>query len=189
MLTLLDTVTGPPENGGTVTLLNARAMQLPVGVPANGGPEMFAVVTCPEGANVIWTRAVPLGSPGCLHPLAAPTPPPSAAEAALLSNSPPPPVGGGFAVGVAVAVAVTAEVDVEIGAVPAMGLVPTWVGLVAVEVASVEATLVGAVSVGASVAVEVGASPIFALAVATAVAVAVAVGVVVGGVSEPLRAK
>ena len=38
-------------------------MQLPVGVPANGGPLNNAAVTLPEGANVMVALATPLGSP------------------------------------------------------------------------------------------------------------------------------
>ncbi len=66
-------------------------MQLPVGVPWNGGPEILLVVALPEGMNVTDTTAWPLGSPGCLQPLAADaTAEARAALAALLSNGPPP---------------------------------------------------------------------------------------------------
>ena len=43
-------------------------MQPPVGVPANGGPEIVAVVTLPDGENVMVTAATPVGSPGLRQP-------------------------------------------------------------------------------------------------------------------------
>jgi hypothetical protein len=42
-------------------------MQPPVGVPAKGGPATAALVTRPDEANVIVTRATPLGSPSRRH--------------------------------------------------------------------------------------------------------------------------
>jgi hypothetical protein len=53
-----------PVNGGTRARRSVAAMQPPVGVPAKGGPAMFALVTLPDGENVIVTTATPLGSPG-----------------------------------------------------------------------------------------------------------------------------
>ena len=61
------TVTYSPENAGTLARRRVLAMQPPVGVPANGGPCRFALVTRPEGANVMFTVAVPEGSPSLRH--------------------------------------------------------------------------------------------------------------------------
>src|SRR5690606_26482822 len=52
MLTDLRTVTGAPVNGLTRASRKARAMQLPTGVPAKGGPSTTAVVARPFGAKV-----------------------------------------------------------------------------------------------------------------------------------------
>src|SRR5262245_57898364 len=64
MVTVFRTVTISPMNGGTRALRSVEAMQPPVGVAAKGGPPMLAVVTRPEGENVMVTTATPLGSPG-----------------------------------------------------------------------------------------------------------------------------
>src|SRR5688572_6233934 len=61
--TVFDTVTRSPSKAGTRALRSAAAMQPPVGVPAKGGPLMFALVTRPDGANVTTTLATPEGSP------------------------------------------------------------------------------------------------------------------------------
>src|SRR6476659_6551799 len=63
MTMVFDTVTRSPSKAGTRALRRAAAMQPPVGVPAKGGPEMLALVTRPEGANVMTTLATPEGSP------------------------------------------------------------------------------------------------------------------------------
>jgi hypothetical protein len=63
MVTVLRTVTMSPAKGGTRVRRMVEAMQPPVGVAWNGGPEMFAVVTRPVCENVIVTTATPLGSP------------------------------------------------------------------------------------------------------------------------------
>ena len=49
-------------NSGTRAERNCDAMQPPVGVPANGGPETVELVTRPLGAKVTDTRACPDGS-------------------------------------------------------------------------------------------------------------------------------
>jgi hypothetical protein len=63
METDLDTVTGPPENGGTVADRMRAAIQPPARVPEKIPPDRTELVTRPEGANVTMTRAVPAGSP------------------------------------------------------------------------------------------------------------------------------
>src|SRR5258706_367543 len=62
-------------------LRSALAMQPPVGVPAKGGPLTLALVTRPDGANVMTTLATPDGSPSFLQPEAAAAPAVSAAAA------------------------------------------------------------------------------------------------------------
>ena len=62
--TVFLTVTMSPSNAGTRARRSVAAMQPPVGVPANGGPAMVALVTRPDGENVMVTAATPLGSPG-----------------------------------------------------------------------------------------------------------------------------
>jgi hypothetical protein len=64
MVTVFLTVTMSPANAGTRVFRSVEAMQPPVGVAANGGPLMFAVVTRPVGEKVMMTTATPLGSPG-----------------------------------------------------------------------------------------------------------------------------
>ena len=64
-------------------------MHPPVGVPAKGGPSTSARVARPELANVTWTTATPVGSPGLRQPEATPAAAPSADAAADLSKSPP----------------------------------------------------------------------------------------------------
>ena len=66
------------------------AMQLPVEVPANGAPLTVALVTRPDGANVIVTVAVPDGSPNFRQRVASPAAFVSAADAAARSNAPEP---------------------------------------------------------------------------------------------------
>lgn len=88
-------MTGSPEKGGTESDRNAAATQLPVVVPAYGGPLTTERVARPDGANVTLTRTRPAGSPGALHPDAAPAAPLSAAAAAALLNSGPVEGGGG----------------------------------------------------------------------------------------------
>lgn len=123
MVTVLLTVIGGPANGGIVDALNARAMHPPVGVPANGGPATLAVVTRPDGANVTWTFATPLGSPGCLQPEARPTAALKAALATLRSNSP---VAAAVAVGTTIGGLVVegGTVPVEGGTVPVNAVAP-----------------------------------------------------------------
>src|SRR5258705_3248734 len=67
MTIVLLTVTRSPAKGGTRALSRAAAMQPPVAVPANGGPLTFALVTRPDGANVMTTLATPVGSPSLRH--------------------------------------------------------------------------------------------------------------------------
>ncbi len=62
IVTVFLTVMKSPEKAGTRVARKREAMQLPVSVPAKGGPEIVAVVTRPEGENVIVTVAEPLGS-------------------------------------------------------------------------------------------------------------------------------
>jgi len=66
MTMVLLTVTYSPEKAGTLARRIVLAMQPPVAVPENGGPWLCALVTRPEGANVIVKLAVPEGSP-CLR--------------------------------------------------------------------------------------------------------------------------
>src|SRR5262249_53070646 len=97
---VLLTVTRSPSKAGMRALRSADAMQPPVGVPANGGPLMFALVTRPDGAKVMTTLATPEGSPSFLQPEAAVAAVVSAAAAAARSNGPagsPLSTGGGGA--------------------------------------------------------------------------------------------
>ena len=63
-------------------------MQPPVAVPANGGPPRLALVTRPEGANVMTTLAVPEGSPSLRQVDAALAADVREAAAAARSNGP-----------------------------------------------------------------------------------------------------
>src|SRR5687768_11324831 len=60
--TVFATVVIGPSNAGTTACRSVRAMQLPVSVPANGGPLITAAVTRPVGAKLTTARATPLGS-------------------------------------------------------------------------------------------------------------------------------
>src|SRR5215208_3939172 len=86
-----------PPKGGTFALRMVAAMQPPVAVPANGGPLTIALVTRPEGANVMTTVALPLGSPSLRHIAAWAAAPASADVTAALSK------GGPSAAGAAAA--------------------------------------------------------------------------------------
>jgi hypothetical protein len=61
MLNALDTVTEPPENGGTLARRKTPAIQLPTLVPLKLPLEMFTLVTRPLGAKVTTARPLPLG--------------------------------------------------------------------------------------------------------------------------------
>src|SRR4051812_14644448 len=63
-------------------------MQPPVAVPANGGPLTLALVTRPDGANVMTTLATPEGSPSFLQAAAWAAPAVRAAAAAARSKGP-----------------------------------------------------------------------------------------------------
>lgn len=71
-------------------------MHPPTGVPANGGPSIVAVVTRPVGANVIDTRALPVGPSGRLHARMEPFAAAIAEDAAALSKAPPDDFGSVF---------------------------------------------------------------------------------------------
>ncbi len=68
---------------------NACAIQLPVGVPAKGGPLTVARVARPEFTKVTLTRADPTGSPSRLHDTAVAAAAPMAVRAAAGSNAGP----------------------------------------------------------------------------------------------------
>jgi hypothetical protein len=84
------TVTGGPENAGTVADRILAAMHPPARVPENSAPVTTALVTLPDGENVTITRAVPAGSPSCRHPDAEAAAALSAARAADLLKPVPP---------------------------------------------------------------------------------------------------
>src|SRR5687767_11360591 len=86
-----------PSNAGTRARRRVAAMQPPVGVPAKGGPAMFALVTRPDGEKVMVTTATPLGSPGFLQLEACATAPASAVRAASALKGPSGAVFGGSA--------------------------------------------------------------------------------------------
>lgn len=67
---LFDTVTGSPLKAGILARRNTLDTQPPTGVPANGAPVTFAVVTRPLGANVTKHFPVPHGPSGFLHTVA-----------------------------------------------------------------------------------------------------------------------
>src|SRR5262245_21657848 len=102
MLTVADVLIEAPSKGGTEIPLKAPAMQLPTGVPANGGPRTVADVTLPLGAKVMLTFALPVGPSGCLQPRAAPFALATAACAAARSNSLPPAPAAAVSAGLAV---------------------------------------------------------------------------------------
>jgi hypothetical protein len=84
------TVTGGPENAGTLADRILAAIHPPARVPENSAPVTTALVTLPDGENVTITRAVPAGSPSCRHPDAEAAAALSALRAAdLLKDAPP----------------------------------------------------------------------------------------------------
>ena len=98
IVTVFLTVMKSPENAGTRVPRKRDAMQLPVSVPANGGPEIVAEVTRPDGENVIVTVAKPLGSPSLRQELACDAEASSAALAAFASKAASAGAGSTFAV-------------------------------------------------------------------------------------------
>jgi hypothetical protein len=90
IVTLLLTVTGGPENAGTLADRILAAMHPPARVPENSAPVTTALVTLPDGEKVTITRAVPAGSPSCRHPDAEAAAALSAARAADLLKAVPP---------------------------------------------------------------------------------------------------
>lgn len=83
---VFDTVIADPENGGTMRSRKDAVMQLPVGVPANGGPTLTCVAL-PLGANVTCTLLLPVGPSRTTQPLDLSAAADSAAEAAPRSKS------------------------------------------------------------------------------------------------------
>src|SRR5688500_13906720 len=94
MTTVLLTVTRSPSKGGIFAFRSVAAIQPPVGVPAKGGPLILALVTRPEGANVMTTLATPDGSPSLRHEEAWAALALRAAEAAARSKGPAGSAGG-----------------------------------------------------------------------------------------------
>src|SRR5688572_10550746 len=83
---VLRTVTMSPAKAGTRVFRIVDAMQPPVGVAWNGGPEMLAAVTRPVCEKVMVTTATPLGSPGLRQPEACPAVASRALRAAATSK-------------------------------------------------------------------------------------------------------
>jgi hypothetical protein len=110
IVTLLLTVTGAPENGGTEADRILAAMHPPARVPEKSAPITTALVTLPDGAKVTITRAVPAGSPSWRHPEAEAAAALSAdLAAALLNDDPPVSLAAGFASVVAFLVTVVLD--------------------------------------------------------------------------------
>lgn len=83
---VLLTVTMSPLNAGIRARRRVAAMHPPVVVPANGGPEMTAAVTRPDGMNVMRATALPEGSPSFLQVAACPAADSSAERSAVWSS-------------------------------------------------------------------------------------------------------
>lgn len=129
----------------------AAAMQLPVGVPASGGPSMVARLAAPEFENVTRTLATPVGSPSWWQPAAWAAAVLSAAwAAATLKGSPSTAGSWGAAAAVgAAAVGAAAVVAAGAGFAVAAGWTGRAVGFGGV-VAAPGATVAGVVGCGAA---------------------------------------